>query len=146
MQHPVRTLFLSICLPVLVLVTLVLPVAAAGGGLVSGKVFLDANRNLQAEPAEIAISGATVHVRSIDRPTNIYTVTADANGDYLVRDLRYGKYEVWVEVSAGYESIMLTTSLGEANGAVALDLPVQEILATPDPAAAPDLFMPALFG
>jgi hypothetical protein len=100
------------------------PVEAAGAGSLSGRVFVDANGNGQAEPDEASAAQATVFVHLQGAAAPAVEVTADALGLFVLRNLDYGTYEVWADgegVAAKGQAII---EIAEVNATVLLDLPV----------------------
>jgi len=99
------------------------PALAANGAAIAGTVYHDVDGDGWASPGEPGIACATVYVHLLAGET--VTTQANTTGDFIVRDLKLGKYTVWAEDSAGNQSAVRLVEVGEVNAAVAIDLPIQ---------------------
>ena len=123
-----------------VLLLAAVPALAANGAAIAGSVYHDVDGDGWASPGEPGVAYATVYVQRLAGET--VTTQADATGCFIVRDLQMGMYEIWAEDNAGHRSALRSVEVGEVNGAVAIDLPIEYSLPDDIIQAAADLFLP----
>ena len=86
-------------------------------------VYHDVDGDGWASPEEPGIAGATVYIRLLGGAT--LTTQADSAGNYIVRGLDVGDYQLWAQDGDSNESAMQDVAIGEVNAAVAIDLPIE---------------------
>lgn len=119
------------------------PVVAADDAAITGTVYNDVDGDGWASPSEPGIAHATVYVRLSTGAT--LTTQADEAGNFIVRGLAMGNYEVWAEDSTDNESTVRPVVIGEVNAAVSIDLPIAYDLSDDVVMqAASNLFLPLL--
>ena len=106
----------------LVMLMVAAPAVAADDAAIAGTVYSDVDGDGWASPSEPGIAHATVYVRLSTGAT--HTTQADAAGNFIVRGLAIGNYEVWAEDSADKASAVRPVVIGEVNAAVSIDLPI----------------------
>ena len=99
------------------------PVLAGDGAAISGTAYHDVDGDGWASPGEPGIANATVYVRLSTGDT--VTTQTDAAGNFIIRGLGMGNYEVWAEDSKSNESAVRPVEIGEVNAAVAIELPFE---------------------
>lgn len=126
MQRLAKVTVTLILAQLMLLLAAVAPAYASGAGYVSGSVFSDVNLNTMAEPGEISVSNASVHLRSAADPAVEFTALTDGNGFYLLQHVPYGVYQVWADGVSLTAVATKTIEIGEVNATVAIDLPVYD--------------------
>jgi protocatechuate 3,4-dioxygenase beta subunit len=108
--------------------TLDLGLVPAGGFAIGNRVFLDANNNGAQDAGELGIPGVTVNLLN-SAGAQVATITTDANGYYLFKDLTAGTYTVEIPASnfTGTGPLVSRTSSGPTiaplgNMAVVVDI------------------------
>lgn len=117
---PVTVLFL---MALLIMILAAAPVMAADGAAIAGTVYHDVDGDGWASPGEPGIAGATVYVRLPGGAT--LTTQADSDGNYIVRGLDVGDYQLWAKDADSNASATQDVAIGEVNAAVAIDLPIE---------------------
>lgn len=97
--------------------------AGDNGAAISGTAYHDVDGDGWASPGEPGIANATVYVRLSTGDT--VTTQTDAAGNFIVRGLGMGSYDVWAEDSKSNESAVRPVEIGEVNAAVAIELPFE---------------------
>ena len=117
---PVTVFFL---MALLIMSLAAVPVMASDGAAIAGTVYHDVDGDGWASPEEPGIAGATVYIRLLGGAT--LTTQADSAGNYIVRGLDVGDYQLWAQDGDSNESAMQDVAIGEVNAAVAIDLPIE---------------------
>lgn len=124
-----HSLIILLVVQLLAVLVLAQPARAADTGLLAGSVFVDENGNNLAEPQEMRVPGAVVHLRSQADPSLVITATVDASGVFVLRELPYGLYDVWASVGDQSNQRVITVEIAEVNAQVLLDIPVSAAVA-----------------
>ncbi len=98
------------------------PAFAADDAAIAGTVYNDVDGDGWASPSEPGIANATVYVRLSTGVT--LTTQADEAGNFIVRGLAMGNYDVWAKDSSDNASTVRPVVIGEVNAAVSIDLPI----------------------
>jgi hypothetical protein len=99
---------------------------AVSSAFVSGSVFVDANQDHAADPTEINVPFAMVHIQSKADPAVQFVALTDMNGYYVVSGLPFGQYDLWAEGISETAALTITVDLDEVNATSSVDLPVYD--------------------